>query len=68
MHGHCVASLGEALYGEAAQGAATACPPPPARSRPAAAGHTLTLCTSGPLPADCLADQLGNSKEEVTSW
>ena len=68
MHGHCVASLGEALYGEAAQGAARRLPAAVRQVPPGRRWPHLTLCTSGPLSADCLADQLGKSKEEVTSW
>ena len=70
MHGHYVASLGEALYGEAAQGAARLPPPlPPGPARPPLA--TPHRCTSGP-PACRLpgrpAGQIQGGGGLVVSW
>lgn len=60
MHGHYVASLGEALYGRAfggGSGGGFIC----------VAASPATSCCAGPA-ADCLADQIGVPVDKVESW
>ena len=77
MQEHTIVSLGEALYGEGACKRAT---PAPAASPPREGSATSvwqgpavsrricheTCCQL--VSADCLADQIGKPREEVTSW